>query len=210
MVEKEYVMSRGGIDARIYVLKPDATILRALFSNLVVDNETSALLHLSSRYYIALAEIQNASGRRMTLERSALQMRHEGQILDPILPRDFPDTIHCINWKGNLKNAYNAAVVAATTAFFVAAVLACAKEHNCGALRQSENVLNASRSGETDPEKAFSDPVFRTTLQYSRVVDLGSTVLESADQVSGLVLFRKPALAMDMVKVTTTGNCIVH
>lgn len=203
-------MSRGGIDSRVYVLKPETTVLRALFSNLVVDNEQSALLHLSHGYYITLVEARNVSGRPVRLDRPALQMRHEGQLLDPILPRDFPDTIHCINWKGNLKNAYNATVVTLTTAFVVAAVLACVKEHDCRALRQTENVVNTARSGETNPEKAFSEPIFRTTLEYSRVVDLGSASLEPGADVSGLVLYKKPAMAMDMVKVATAGNCVVH
>jgi hypothetical protein len=50
--------------------------------------------------------------------------------------------------------------------------MACAKEGKCEALDNIDEVIQLSRSGESNTDRMFSNPIFTTNLKYANVIDL--------------------------------------
>lgn len=130
-------------------------------------------------------------------------------LLEPIFAEEFPEKIYCINWKGNLKNTYNLAVISATSVFIISAVAGCLKEGKCDAVGKIPDVLKLAQSGEKDPAKTFSSPVFSTDLKYSNTFKFENLTVPPKTRLTGIILYRRPIQSLHLEKFTTGANCIV-
>ncbi|TGK07349.1 hypothetical protein EHO59_04380 [Leptospira semungkisensis] len=154
------------LNISVEVLDPKADWSDAVLANFFIKDDSSILLRLSSHYYLVFVRIQNNNSIREVLNLSGLEFEHEGEPFRPEAWENYPKNISCLNWKGNIKNLYNAGVLTLTTVFIVGAVAACAKEGNCDGMKHIGNVMDLSTSGETNISKAISNPLFTTNLEF--------------------------------------------
>ncbi len=154
------------VDISVEVLDPEADWTDALLSNFIIQDDKSVLLRLSSQYYLVFVRVKNRTGFREVLTLNDLEFEHEGDPFRPVAWDKYPSEISCLNWKGNLKNLYNAGVATVTTVFIVGALAVCAKEGKCEGVRHIDTAFNLASSGETVFDKTLSNPVFTTRMEF--------------------------------------------
>lgn len=193
-------------------IEPDGNFFKTILSNFIVDDEKSALTHLSATHMIAMITITNKTGNTIQVPEKSLYYAQSKKELIPLRKlADYPTSIGCINWKGNIKNLYNTAVITGVTVFIVGAFVACAKEGKCDALRQTDNVAKVATSGETKPDKTFSNPIFESKLKYADIIELDKPIILAPNEVKqGMVLYPKPLDWKDTNRALLTPNCLVY
>ncbi|TGK01461.1 hypothetical protein EHQ53_07780 [Leptospira langatensis] len=154
------------LNISVEVLDTEADWSDAVLSNFLVQDDRSILLRLSSNYYLVFVRIRNNNSVREVLQLSSLEFEHEGEPFRPEAWENYPKNISCLNWKGNIKNLYNAGVLTLTTVFIVGVLAACAKEGKCEGIQHIEKALNLASSGETNVSKVISNPLFTTNLEF--------------------------------------------
>ncbi|WCL50437.1 hypothetical protein [Leptospira sp. GIMC2001] len=208
-IEQKHSFTKNGLQYEILYLKPSDKLIYGLFHNLVVDNIDSAAYHLSSNYIITIAIIENSTKQNKKIVRQDLSVNYRDESLSPIVPLDYPKSIKCINWKGNLKNAYNISVISVSTLLVVGSIVACAKENKCKGLEYIDDVISLATSGETKPENSFSNPIFTSKLESSEM-EIGKEIeIASREKKEILILYKKPALDIDPEKILAKTNCLV-
>ncbi len=209
VLEKYFEKSGKALRFRFYHLKPDTFFLSDIFSNLIVDNPDAAFVQILANYSVTLAEVENISDEIIRTDRKSFTVPFGESLLEPIFAEEFPEKIYCINWKGNLKNTYNLAVISATSVFIISAVAGCLKEGKCDAVGKIPDVLKLAQSGEKDPAKTFSSPVFSTDLKYSNTFKFENLTVPPKTRLTGIILYKRPIQSLHLEKFTTAANCIV-
>jgi hypothetical protein len=103
IIQHYHEYGRDGLTYRIFQLKPNSNVVMDLFYNIFVDDKDSAIVQISTNHLVTLAVVENENDHDMPIKRDSLSLPFEGKVIDPILPHEFPRSIRCINWKGNLK-----------------------------------------------------------------------------------------------------------
>lgn len=193
-------------------LEPKGDFFKTFLQNIIVDNERAAITHLSASYRIAMVTIRNKKKHPIVLTDKSFTYQEKNIDYRPVNSlKQYPRTLGCINWKGNIKNLYNTAVITSTTVFVVGAFVVCAKGGKCEALNQSDKVVKLSTAGETDPDKTFSAPLFESQFTYSDIIDLEFPLsLESLEVKQGMLLYKKPNDWQDSRKAILSANCLVQ
>ncbi len=199
-------------EINILNIQPEGNSFKTILSNFIVDDEKSALTHLSASYIIAMITITNKTENFIKVSESSFYYTQSEKELRPLRKlSDYPSNIGCINWKGNIKNLYNTAIITGTTVFIVGAFVACAKEGKCEGLRRIDNVTKVATSGQNDPQKTFSSPIFDSELKYADIIELiNPLVLAPYETKQGMLLYPKPLDWKDTNRALLTPNCIVY
>ncbi len=202
--------TRGDLRVLFYELDANQNIFSKIFSNFIVDNQDAAMMHLSGGYIVTIAEIINSSNSRLIVGPEYLRLPYHGRKLDPVLPDDFPRALSCINWKGNIKNVYNITIIAAVTAVVAASIVACAKKGDCDGVDLLLNNHTDNDREDTNSGDIFSNPVFTTRLDYEGLIDPLKIEVPPGGTISTIVLYKKPYIAMDSSRITTSANCVIR
>ena len=162
---------------------------------LSVDSQESALHHFQSRFLGVYLKLKNESNIPIDFRSSALVLKTEHQDIASIDPGELPEAFTRLNWKGNLKNAYNATVMAAGTVAIVAGVLFCLKEDECDFLIRSTHSAVRLTAGYMEKERRgeiFSNVSHDTKLIYENLLPQ-QAYIPPGGSVEGLVFFPRPA-----------------
>ncbi|WP_135769748.1 hypothetical protein [Leptospira gomenensis] len=205
---ENYDVSNEVFEGKIRLLKSDSDFVDLLLSNYVVDNDQSALIHLSQNYAIALIQIENKTGRAQIFDTQLLNVFWNGKTISPLSPDQYPKKIYCLNWKGNIKNFYNFIAVSLVTAYTINAMFACA-EGKCKELDYIDRWLKENHPVYNKEKYFFSDPIFKTTLDFNKKLNLKFVEMEPDARIQGIALYRNPERYSDFRNLITTGNCVV-
>lgn len=209
IVHHYHEYDRDGVRYRFFFMEPNSSLTSDLLSNFIVDSRESAIAQISANHLFTLIEIENRNIYDIKVDPASLSLPFNGRMIEPLSLYELPRSIYCINWKGNIKNAFNIAVATVTTAYVVAAFIGCAKEGKCEALNHIDEVIQISRSGEKEPGQMFSSPLFTTSLKYSNIIDPRKIEVSGRSMVSGLLMYRRPLFSLNGGKIVNSANCIV-
>ncbi len=208
--EKIHSAADTGMETRIKgdpAVRGDATIflprVKSGFDEFIlglsVDSEESALQHFQSKYLGVYLNLKNESSGPLQFQLSQLVLKTEYENIASVPFDQLPAELNRVNWKGNMKNAYNAAVVTVGTVAIIASVLYCLKEGECGAMiRAADTAINLTaahldRSTAATEERGemFSSVTHNTELIYENLLP-ASAVIPPGGNLEGLVFFPRP------------------
>lgn len=189
--------SDPGVDGKATIFMPqEKSGFDSFLLGLSVDSKESALHHFHSRYLGVYLNLRNDSLEPVEFDAASLVLKTEHQDLKAVPREKLPKAFERINWKGNLKNTYNAAMATVGTVAIVASVLYCLKEGECGAVvRATHSAVRltagyAERSRESENE-VFSSVTHNTNLIYQNLLP-ERIVLGPGESVEGLAFFPRP------------------
>ncbi|EPG67734.1 hypothetical protein [Leptospira wolffii] len=202
-----YEVREEGLSGSIYLMKSDSNLVELFLSNIVVDNSKSAMMHLSPKYLVALAVVENTSEETKILSYHKLNLSLENRTLIPLEPKDYPKEIRCFNWKGTAKNFYNFIAISVVAVYTVNAMFGCL-EGKCDAIRDLQ------KETETHPPflndgSYFSDLNFTTALDFRNGESEGF-LIQPKTVAKGVFLYRNPKGFSETKEFLTKGNCEIR
>ncbi|PKA04494.1 hypothetical protein CH375_10600 [Leptospira ellisii] len=205
---ENYDISNTVFEGKIRLLKSDSDFVDLLLSNYVVDNDRSALIHLSQNYAVALIKIENKTNQTQIFDTQNLNVSWNGKTVSPLNPEQYPKKIHCLNWKGNIKNFYNFIAISLVTAYTINAMFACT-EGKCKEMEYMDRWLKENHPIYNKEKHFFSDAIFKTTLDFNQKLNLKHVEIEPNTRIQGIALYRNPERFADVRNFLTVGNCVV-
>ncbi|MBM9578629.1 hypothetical protein JWG45_15900 [Leptospira sp. 201903070] len=205
---KTYNISNDDFNGKIHLLKSDSDFVDIIMSNYIVDTDKSALIHLSQNYILALFEIENKKDQISKFNTDDLTLQWNGKKIIPLHPNEYPQEIHCLNWKGNIKNFYNLIAISVVTAYTVNAMFACI-EGKCKGIEDMDKWLKENHPAYNKGKRFLSNAIFKTTIDFNQKINASQIEFESKAIAKGVILYRNPGKYTEFQNFLTIGNCIV-
>jgi hypothetical protein len=161
-----------------------------IINSIAVSSQESGFDYLLDNYYITFISVENTGRRKKSFNIASLRLKVDDEYVKPLSPEKFPKVAKRVNVKGQMKNIYNLAVVAAVTSYVVISVAMCAKDGKCEGLRYVGDVFEVSQSGEKDPKKLYSNFFHKMKYEYDKTLKTDN-VIKPRETVSGIVFFKK-------------------
>ncbi|GEM_PF-2030316 len=188
-VELKYRYDDLIIDMKV-IDDSNTTFFGNIINSIAVSSQESGFDYLIHNYYITFISVENTGKQKKFFNINSLRLKVDDEYVKPLSPEKFPKVAKRVNVKGQLKNIYNLAVVAAVTSYVVISVAMCAKDGKCEGLRYIDDVFELSQSGEKDTKKLYSNFFHKMKYEYDKTLTK-DTVIKPGEKVSGIVFFRK-------------------
>ncbi|MDX1961110.1 MAG: hypothetical protein SFU98_21250 [Leptospiraceae bacterium] len=190
---------------------PNSNLIHDVFHNFIVDNKESAYKFLSRNFIISYVVAENKTDKPIHLNEEQLTYKIDDKVLKPIHPSEFPKQIYCVNWKGNIKNLYNLSIFTGAVLIVAGAAVTCVKnENDCEQAKlATEYTLKLSQTGEVDPEKSFSNPIFTTNIKYTEILNEKTEAIPPLSKKKGILIYERPITSLNKARVLNSLNCVL-
>ncbi|TGK08642.1 hypothetical protein EHO58_05475 [Leptospira selangorensis] len=206
-----FELSDNQLHGYMFLTKANSNFIDALLLNFSVDNQNSAVLHLSQDYLVGLVVIENDTDVNKIFSFNSLKLNWKDTKIVPLLENEYPDKIKCFNWKGTTKNFYNFMAISAITVGVVVyayvALFACL-QGKCERIDDLKNFEKRYSSKLKGPH--FSNFNFTSTLSFNDAIKNNGIAIPQNTIAKGIVLYRNPFLIKDINDYTLKGNCTIY
>ncbi|MBE7440437.1 MAG: hypothetical protein HS115_18450 [Spirochaetales bacterium] len=180
------------VEATLY-LPRKLGMLQRFLESFAVDSESSAFEHFNDNLSAAYVHIHNPSSQPAIFRTNMLILENLKESKESVAPEALPGLFERTNWKGAVKNVYNASMITLATIAVIAATIYCIQENHCDGFDVVEGFVNDTgrvAAAASKSEAIFSSITHRTELSYDRLLPAESTI-PPGGTVEGLVFFER-------------------
>lgn len=180
------------LEATLY-LPRKLGLLQRFLKGFAVDSESSAFDHFNDNLSAAYVHIHNPAPYQVSYNTDMLMIENLSESKGSVSPEALPGLFERTNWKGALKNVYNASMITLATIAVIAATIYCIQENHCDGFDVVEGIVNdtgRAAAAASSSEAIFSSLTHRTELTYDRLLPAQGSI-PAGGTVEGLVFFER-------------------